>query len=396
MRILYIAPLGTLEWRARHGDSGELALGGLRKASMTVAALCKAGHEVVVLSSAITESQSRRWRPEERERLAVDGHVSVEIIYPATLPVRPVGGLLNALRAPALARRMQRAFEPDAVIAYNSYLFEGLSALTLKRRSALPFILQMEDLPFARQRELANIKPRLDQRIFGRLKTEASGFTAVNQHILDLLPAHRPRVLLPGIVDGRLLELAAARAEPFTSERHTLGYFGGLSEDKGVGVLLDALPHLPDSWRMVIAGSGPLNGRLARAAVDHPERLDFRGSLAGDELFEALCACDATVVPPERITSGGLAVFPFKCLEYLLAGTHIISTRLPAIGDIDLAYAQRWDGDAPSLKTHLGEAPERYAQEAPARLSATNVARARYSTEGVARLLDSLLNSAVV
>ena len=52
MKILYIAAVGTLAYRARHHDTG-FELGGLRKAQMSIDALTRAGHDVMMLSSAV-------------------------------------------------------------------------------------------------------------------------------------------------------------------------------------------------------------------------------------------------------------------------------------------------------------------------------------------------------
>lgn len=66
MRVLYIAAVGTRAYRARHGDIAP-ELGGLRKAQMSLEALTRAGHEVLMLSSAVTGVNRIEWRREERE-----------------------------------------------------------------------------------------------------------------------------------------------------------------------------------------------------------------------------------------------------------------------------------------------------------------------------------------
>jgi glycosyltransferase involved in cell wall biosynthesis len=222
----------------------------------------------------------------------------------------------------------------------------------------------------------------------------ASGFTAVNHSILAELPPDKPQHLLPGIIDDRLTELAEARRTPFTQAPYVLGYFGGLSVEKGVDVLLDAVPHLPDEWRLRAGGSGPLGRDLRRIAQANPERVEFLGNLSGDALYDALCSCDATAVPPEQLRGDGRGVFPFKVLEYLVAGTHIVASRLPDVGEIDLRFTHRWDGSVPDLVRELEHAAANYALEREARTKAMQQAAARFTIAGAASLFADLLRAA--
>ena len=393
MKILYIAAVGTQAYRARHGDT-RFELGGLRKAKMSLDALTRAGHDVTMLSSAITSDSRPSWRSEEREQWALPSGAAVEVRYPATLTVRPIGGLLNSVKAPWSARSLLRDFVPDRVVAYNSSVFETLASLTVKRATGAPIILQVEDLPLSRRREYGNVKPWLDQRCWGPMLRAASGFTAVNQSILAMLPSDRPRRLLPGVIDDRLLEEAAHRLEPFSSGAlHTLGYFGHLSAQKGVSVLLDVAESLPAGWRLQVSGSGPLRPDFQALARRLPERVEFLGTVSDEMLFQALCSCDATVVPLEQITEGGKGVFPFKVLEYIAAGTHVISTPLPAVGELDLTFTQRWDGSAAGLLSALNHAELAYGHERPQREAAMESIRARYSVLGTSAVFSELLGA---
>ena len=131
MKILYIAAVGTLAYRARHHDTG-FELGGLRKAQMSIDALIRAGHDVMMLSSAVTSANRIEWRKEEREHWALATGKIVEVRYPATFPVRPVGGLFNSARAPWLARRLLEDFSPDSIVSYTSSVFESLGSMTIR------------------------------------------------------------------------------------------------------------------------------------------------------------------------------------------------------------------------------------------------------------------------
>jgi len=393
VKILYIAGVGTLAYRARHHDTA-FEPGGLRKAQLSIDALTRAGHDVMMLSSAVTSPSRIEWRKEERERWALAPGRIVEVRYPATFPVRPVGGLFNSARAPWLARRLLEDFVPDSIVSYNSSVFESLASMTIGRRTGAPIILQLEDLPLSRRREYGNLKPWLDQRCWPHMLRAASAFTAVNQSILSMLPAAKPKRLLPGIIDDGLMRASELRSPPFSSATRSLGYFGALSEEKGVGVLLEVANSLPDAWRLRVTGTGPLKSEFEALARARPDRVEFLGNLSVDALYDALCSCDATAVPLERITGTGAGVFPFKVLEYLVARTHIISTPLPSIGEVDLGFIGRWDGSATGLVLELHRAEVAYREEQSLREAAASVARTRFSVAGASVLFSELLHAA--
>jgi glycosyltransferase involved in cell wall biosynthesis len=394
VNVAYIAAVAPQTYRARHRDRG-YQLGGFRKAELTLEALTRQGFNVRVVSSAVTQVNRLEWRRAEAETWHLPSGRTVEVRYPSTLPVRPIGGLLNSARAPWVHRRLLSDFRPDCVIAYNTYVFETLAALSIRRLSQVPILLQVEDLPLARRREFGNLKPWLDQQCWAPMLREAAGFTAVNQSILDRLPPGKPRRLLPGIIDDRLLQAAADRRPPFARrEARTVGYFGGLTAEKGVRVLLEALESLPERWRLRVAGSGPMDSEFDALSRARPDRLEFLGNLEGSELYAALCSCDATVVPLEAITEGGVGVFPFKVLEYLIADTHIISTPLPGVGKLDLTFTQRWDGEVSGLINALQGAEAAYSDEYTRRLGAATLARSHFSVDGASRLFSELIQVA--
>jgi glycosyltransferase involved in cell wall biosynthesis len=394
VNVVYIAPVAPQSYRARHSDRG-YQLGGFRKAELTLEALTRQGFNVSVLSSAVTQVNHLKWRRSDTEPWYLPSGRTVEVRYPSTLPIRPIGSLLNAVRAPWVPRGLLRDFTPDCVIAYNTYVFESLTALSIKRRTGAPILLQVEDLPLARQREYGNLKPWLDQRFWSPMLREASGFTAVNQSILDMLPTGKPKYLLPGIIDDRLLQTTDGRHPPFAeSDARTVGYFGGLAAEKGVRVLLEAVDSLPESWRLRVAGSGPLESEFAALSRARPDRLEFLGYLEGADLYAALCSCDATLVPLEAITEGGVGVFPFKVLEYLVADTHIISTPLPPVGNLDLTFVQRWDGGISGLMDALQGAEAAYRDEASRRSEAARLAQSEFGLDGTSKLFLELIDGA--
>ncbi|MGB7980690.1 MAG: glycosyltransferase family 4 protein [Candidatus Nanopelagicales bacterium] len=101
-----------------------------------------------------------------------------------------------------------------------------------------------------------------------------------------------------GHVDERLPDLGnAARLEAFLagSARPTVVYVGKLSREKGVHLLLDALPGL--GARAVVVGFGPARAELEAQAARLGVRVLFTGPLAHRHLRHLWALADASVVP---------------------------------------------------------------------------------------------------
>ena len=191
----------------------------------------------------------------------------------------------------------------------------------------------------------------------------------------------------------------AARLETFLAGEAppTVVYFGKLMEQKGVGVLLDAVAGL--DARLVVVGFGPERGRLeGRAAAEGVSAL-FTGPLEHRHLRHLLALADACVVP---------SVFPeafgMVAAEAAAAGCPPVVSRHSGLAEVAAGLEEALPselgglvsfptGDAPAL--HHGLAPLRGLGPAPrARLRATvrQVVEERWSWGSVAeRLLDATL-----
>jgi glycosyltransferase involved in cell wall biosynthesis len=130
------------------------------------------------------------------------------------------------------------------------------------------------------------------------------------------------------------------------SETPTFGYIGALARHKGVSTLLDAFAGAPSSWRLLIAGSGPLADDVAGAA-SRDARLEYLGYLdaaAKEAFFDRV---DALVVPSEWEEPG-----PFVVVEAAVRGIPaVVSDRggLPESPEAQTFLS----GDTASLRSAL-------------------------------------------
>ena len=211
---------------------------------------------------------------------------------------------------------------PDLVWLYNGYAFESRAAKFLKNKYKVKVILEFEDWHFARNRGF-NIKPFIDWYFWRKsLKFLDYGF-AVNEFLLSKFTENRLRAnLLPGTISSGISALGKLRP-PFTfKEKIRVGYFGGLSREKGVGFLLDLMPLTAKHVTFVVTGSGELADELSKFKDIFPEKLEFFESVNDDELKNLMGSVDL-IVNAHQVNDG---IFPFKILESIASGRLLVST----------------------------------------------------------------------
>ncbi len=113
-------------------------------------------------------------------------------------------------------------------------------------------------------------------------------------------------------------------------------YYGRLSQEKGINLLIDAFVGLrneyPD-WQLKIVGDGPERLKVAQAAEDYPQ-IQLMGQLKGNKLKSIIKQSYAVVMPslwPEN--------FPYVALESFALAKPVIGSR--AGGLVELINQER-------------------------------------------------------
>jgi glycosyltransferase involved in cell wall biosynthesis len=151
--------------------------------------------------------------------------------------------------------------------------------------------------------------------------------------------------------DGNAKRLAAF----FADEAPTVVYVGKLSDEKGVGLLLDALDRLPEV-RAVVVGFGPERETLEARA---PERVLFTGPLEHRHLAHLWPLADVSVTPsvfPEAF--GMVAAEAAACGSPPLVARHSGLAEIAAAVEREYPPAQRGlasfvSGDVDDLEAKL-------------------------------------------
>lgn len=155
---------------------------------------------------------------------------------------------------------------------------------------------------------------------------------------------------------------------PGSDSRTGLWFVGRLSVEKGIQVLLEAVPHLPGV--VSVAGTGPLESGVERA--QDAGHITWLGALDRAAVMERIRGAIALVVP--SVCFEGL---PLVVLEAFASGTPVIASRIGSLEELvddgvtgllvdpnnadDLAERLQWANEHPDEMREMGvNARERY------------------------------------
>ncbi|MBN9364448.1 MULTISPECIES: glycosyltransferase [unclassified Devosia] len=118
-----------------------------------------------------------------------------------------------------------------------------------------------------------------------------------------------------------------------TATETILIYQGDIALSRGIARFVAALDHLPDSYRMVVAGTGPDAGRLAQLAARHTAtgRFATLGRVPNDMLAALTSLADIGIVTYPYAGLNNVYCAPNKLFEYAQAGLPIVSSDQPTL-----------------------------------------------------------------
>jgi glycosyltransferase involved in cell wall biosynthesis len=302
LKILFINPL----YASKDNGGAEIIL------QTHAEAMRKRGHSVSVLSLGDT---GMAWA-EEINGVKVR-RVRIKNIY------WPFGGvqasawkrtlwhlfdIYNPLTKPVIAE-VVKSEQPDLVCVHNLPGW-SVSVWSVLERLNIPIVQVLHDpyLICPRSNMFHKDKPcqqqclkcRLMRKFHPRLSKKVTAVVGVSQFILGKLIrlGYFEDVPIREVINNARQMNAAAQArgtEPESNGLITFGFIGRLLSSKGIEFLLDSfIRHSPESWRLVVAGSGKLEYESYLKAKFGHDRVSFIGSVPPEDFFGRI---DFTVVP---------------------------------------------------------------------------------------------------
>jgi glycosyltransferase involved in cell wall biosynthesis len=140
-----------------------------------------------------------------------------------------------------------------------------------------------------------------------------------------------------------------------TSRLFRIGYVGRLVEEKGVGLLLQAVAALEGGWRLSILGDGPDSARLVDLSrgLGLEDRVTFQAAMPSSEMPAHYRQLDALVLP-SRSRPHWKEQFGRVLIEAMACGVPVVGSdcgEIPhVIDDAGLVFPE---DDHQALTTHL-------------------------------------------
>ena len=278
-----------------------------------------AGHDVLqVVPGASFRQRTHAWG----ERIELPGHL---------LP-----GTGYRLITTGSATGVLSAFRPDRIEVHDRTTLRGLGRWA-----------QLHDIPSCVvSHELLDrlVEHWTHRRLRTRRLTDASNrrLSAAFDTVLCTTPWAAEEFERLGIANLQIVPLGVdqdrftpRRTDPvvrrrYASDAETLIAMGiRLSPEKRPDVGLDALRYLVGrgrAVRLIVAGDGPLRGRLERSAGSLP--VEFIGHVVADDLAALLANADVVLAP------GPVETFGLAALEALACGTPVVVSKQSALPSI--------------------------------------------------------------
>jgi glycosyltransferase involved in cell wall biosynthesis len=387
MRIAYIAPYQGPALMERRPAVWNLSLAARVKVEVIAALLQRSGHQVEVLSQGEVIKRAPRFYPAFTDPEPFDSRIPV--FYSSALPVKFLNGLWSGLSLLRTFQARHKIAPYDAVLIYNFKVPQMMCARYASERLALPVILEYEDDAFVNiaGQETTGFRQNRHLSSVRRILSLASAGIGVTPHVLTQMPCSIPKLLLRGVVSD---EIANAVKPPVSSRKNWIAFSGTLFRTKGLEQLIEAWGALPPSgWELHIAGDGALGDQLRRMAANK-RGIVFHGVLNRSENARLLSSAKIGINPHDLSATPG-NVFAFKIIEYLAAGTHVISTPM---GTLEPALEAGITYMPANTAGTIAATLRKVIEERHYERTAARAALETYGPEAISKSLDTLVQQA--
>ncbi len=345
MNVLYLCPDLGIPVLGRKG-------GAVHVREM-VAALGRAGHNVVLAAQILNKSPWEIPAEVKSPVLQIDPALGVTTAIPTLKEFNRRLGVESSL--PGEIRRilynkdfeteLKRRFENDPPdFIYERASLYGTAGVSLARELRRPVILEL-NAPLALEQKayratgLGDLAAQAERWALNHADSIVVVSAELKEHVASqgvdpariyVLPnAVNPAVFYPSPPDDGVRTGWGFDTGP------VIGFVGGLRPWHGVEVLpelLERLTHRHPGIRLVVAGDGPLRGKLEKALDQRGlrSRAIITGPLAHEEIPSVIRQFDVAVAPypaPDH----RFYFSPLKLFEYMACGIAVVA---PALGQI--------------------------------------------------------------
>lgn len=187
---------------------------------------------------------------------------------------------------------------------------------------------------------------RLQAQVVKRVAHIVAITSPLRQKLIDIAQVSPGKVIVAhdGIREARFqhqLSQAEARAQiGWRTDAFIVGWVGRLhliNQDKGVGLLVEAIAQVPDVCLALVGGPDDMAQALRQQWLDKglpDERFLYAGQVSADDVPRHLASFDVCAMPHPATEQFAYYTSPLKLFEYMGARRAILASDLPAWADV--------------------------------------------------------------
>ena len=249
-----------------------------------------------------------------------------------------------------------RASRPDWIAVHGVHSPFLWFALAAARRIKARVVIVLTDPPGVIRPDESRFKSLLKQIDIGAVRKalgRADAVVVLAQPLAHDFAAGLAFLVIEGLYDASPCPSVCCGCENGPS----VVYAGGLHEGYGVKNLVKAFRSIPGvDLRLELYGNGPLKDWLVeQAAAD--DRIQPPRLVPPQELPEIYARATVLVQPRQLHQDFVPYSFPSKLIEYMAAGTVVVSTRLLSISSAYEPFVVWCDDDIAGLRESVEECP---------------------------------------
>ncbi len=314
-----------------------------------------AGHEVAYFAMNHPRNLKTPWSKYFVSRVSYNEQVWK---YALKIP----GRTLYSFEAKSKFKRLLHDFKPDVIHVHNIYHQLSPSILDAATKAKIPVVMHLHDYKLVCPNHALFVGGKVCEKCLSGNYTAcikqrcvkdslpasilAAGEMYLHHKVLKIYAKNINLFIAPSLFLKNLLIRAGWPAEkievinnafstglpvPLTTKREDYFlYYGRLSEEKGVDVIIKAINN-NKNLKLKIAGSGPADIDLQTLGAEaaRSNRLDFLGWREGQALSTLIAQARAVIIPSRWYEN-----FPLTALEALSFGTPIIASNIGGLPEI--------------------------------------------------------------
>lgn len=318
-------------------------------------ALEAAGHEVAVFSMKHPKNLATIWDKLFVSRLSFnEAKFRDKFLAP--------GRILYSLEAKRKFKKLVKIFRPDIIHIHNIYHQLSPSILSVARKRKIPVVMHLHDYKLICPNYQLFVDNEICYRCRGQKYCQAVKHKCFRRSWLDSVLVYLEMTLHHKLlkiyeksisayiapsrfmketcvsfgVPGEKIEVLynfidkLGEKTKFENEGYLL-YFGRISKEKGIHILIEAIKETKGRELLKIAGDGPEleNLKILVNNLGLEKQVEFLGKKSQEELKDIILKAKAVVIP-----SVWLENMPFVLLETLALGKVVIASRVGGLPEL--------------------------------------------------------------